>query len=202
MPIFSKWFRFPTKSSCTFLFFLICATCSWYIILLDLINLIICSERYKAWCQLCYFVQPPVTSCLFLNTFSPWSFLNMKDKSSHLCKTQAKISAVYFNACVMIENRNTSRLIGVQHCPVLVYSCFLHACKYLQNAEYLIHSWSVTLKSTILSATYGVSFHRRMLGKILYAVVRRDLPWSPLLWIGISVVYSFHCWGNSSLSQK
>ena len=164
------------------------------------------SERCKAWCQLCYIVQPPVTSYLFLNTFSHWSFLNMKDKFSHLCKTQAKFSPMYFNVCVLIENRSTSGLNGVQHCPVLVCSCFLHACKYLQNAEYLIHSWYVTFKSTwwstILSATYGVSFHRRMLDKILYVVDTSDLPWSPLLWIGISVVYYFHCRGSSSIAQK
>ena len=128
------------------------------------------------------------------------------EKFSHLCKTQSKFSPIHFNICALIENRNTSRLNGIQHCPVLVPSCFLHACKYLQNAEYLIHSWSVTLKSTwsstILSTTYRVSFHRRMLGKILYVGDRSDLPWSPLLCLGISLVYSFHCWGNSSLSQK
>jgi len=48
MPIFSKWFRFPTKSFCTFLFFLISVTCPWQIILLDLITLMIYNERYKA----------------------------------------------------------------------------------------------------------------------------------------------------------
>jgi len=57
-----------------------------------------------------------------------------------------------------------------------VFPLFL---KYLMNAEYMINSWAITLKSILIhnnSSAYGNNFESRMLGKILYVVGKSDMP--------------------------
>ena len=100
----SKWsvsLRFPTKTVYTLLHSPIHATCSTYLILLNLISWTSLSEEYSSFSSsLCSFLHSHVTSSLLgpnilLNTLCVHSSLNVSDQVSHPYKTIGKIIVFY-----------------------------------------------------------------------------------------------------------
>jgi len=100
---------FPTKTLCTPLLSLICATCPAHLIHLDLVTQTILGEQYRPICSsLCSFLHSPVTSSLIcpyilLSTLcsdilSLPSSLNMSDRVSHPYKTTGRIIVL----CILV----------------------------------------------------------------------------------------------------
>ena len=84
----------------------------------------------------------------------------------------------------IIQNFPRNWIIDFLEVCKLFLNCFIvfpFLLEYLTNAEYMINSWPVASKSTLMIPSnflciYGVNLESRMLDKILYVIGKSDMP--------------------------
>jgi hypothetical protein len=111
---------FPNKTSYIFLSFPAHATCSAYLILVDLTYLTILGDEWKLWSSSMYnILHSPVTSShlgpnillryVFLNILSLCSSFNVRDQVSSPHKTDGRIMVLYISNFTFIESRQEDK---------------------------------------------------------------------------------------------